>query len=129
MDLAIFGQTFLNGGTYGRARILSRPAVAAMTRNQIPGIGTRVGTIFHREASWGYGWMVESNEKWKYWNGSLAPLGTYSHPGKGGCALWIDTANEVVGVYFEVTMRITKDFEHLWNFDLFQNAVTSAVAD
>ncbi len=38
-DLAIFGQMFLNGGGYGRARILSRPAVAAMTRNQIPGIG------------------------------------------------------------------------------------------
>jgi serine-type D-Ala-D-Ala carboxypeptidase len=61
-DLAIFGQMFLNGGTYGQARILSRPAVAAMTRNQIPGIASRILTL-HREASYGYGWIVESSEK------------------------------------------------------------------
>src|SRR5262249_14745093 len=32
-DLAVFGQMFLNGGRYRDTRILSRPAVAAMTRN------------------------------------------------------------------------------------------------
>ena len=37
--LAVFGQMFLAAGRYGDARILSRPAVTAMTRNQIPGIG------------------------------------------------------------------------------------------
>ena len=46
-DLAIFLQAFLNGGSYGRARVLSRVTVAEMTRNQIPGIGTnsRVGVM------------------------------------------------------------------------------------
>jgi serine-type D-Ala-D-Ala carboxypeptidase len=39
MDMAIFGQMFLNGGRYGDKRVLSRPAVTEMTRNQIPGIG------------------------------------------------------------------------------------------
>src|SRR5439155_1510856 len=39
MDMAVFGQMFLNRGVYGEARILSPPAVAQMTRNQIPGIG------------------------------------------------------------------------------------------
>jgi CubicO group peptidase (beta-lactamase class C family) len=128
-DLAIFGQTFLNGGSYGRTRLLSRPAVEAMTRNQIPGIGARIGAMFHREASWGYGWTVGSNERWKYYDGSLPPPGNFGHGGAGGCALWVDPANEIVGVYFEVTMRMTKDLEELWNFDLFQNAVTAAVAD
>jgi CubicO group peptidase (beta-lactamase class C family) len=128
-DLAIFGQMFLNGGTYGRARILSRPGVAAMTRNQIPGVGARLGFTQHREASYGYGWIVASDEKWKYWDGSLQAIGTFSHPGSAGSALWVDPANEIVGVYLEVAMRMTEHFEHLWNFDLFQNAVTAAIAD
>ncbi len=128
-DLAIFGQMFLNGGAYGRVRILSSPTVAAMTRNQIPGIGAQFGATWHREASWGYGWGVECEEKWKYFNGSLLSLGTFSHWGIGGSALWVDAGNEIVGVYMEVTMRVTELMEHLWNFDLFQNLVTSAVAD
>jgi CubicO group peptidase (beta-lactamase class C family) len=129
-DLAIFGQTLLNGGTYGRARILSRPTVAAMTRNQIPGIGAQYfGTIFRKEASYGYGWIVYSNEKWKYWNGSLPPIGAFAHSGSGGCAFWVDTVNEIVGVYLSVELRVTELGEHVWNLDLFQNAVTAAVAD
>ncbi len=31
---------FLNGGGYADARVLSRASVAAMTRNQVPGIGS-----------------------------------------------------------------------------------------
>jgi CubicO group peptidase (beta-lactamase class C family) len=129
-DLAAFCQMFLNGGTYGRARILSRPTVAAMMRNQIPGIAAQwFGTLHRKEGSYGYGWIVESNEKWKYWTGSLPPIGTFGHGGAGGCSMWIDPANEIVGVYLSVVMRITAAFEHMWNLDLFQNAVTAAVAD
>lgn len=42
MDLAIFGQMFLNRGSYGDVRILSPAAVAEMTRNQIPGISSQI---------------------------------------------------------------------------------------
>ena len=73
--------------------------------------------------------LVESTEKWKYWHGSLLPIGAFGHGGAGGCAFWVDPVNEIVGVYFEVTMRVTGFLEHLWNYDLFQNAVTAAVAD
>jgi CubicO group peptidase (beta-lactamase class C family) len=128
-DIAIFGQTFLNGGSYGRTRLLSGPAVEAMTRNQIPGIGARMGEFFHREASYGYGWFVESSEKWKYYGATLAPPGAFWHMGAGGCSLWIDPAEEIVGVYLEVTMRVTELLEHRWNYDLFHDLVTSAVAD
>ena len=100
-----------------------------MTRNQIPGIGAQLFGIHHREASYGYGWVVESNEKWKYWHGSLPPIGTFSHGGAGGCSFWVDAVNEIVGVYFEVTMRVTEFLEHRWNYDLFQNVVTATVAD
>jgi CubicO group peptidase (beta-lactamase class C family) len=128
-ELAVFGQTFLNGGTYGGARILSRPAVAEMTRNQIPGTPVEMGEIAHKEASYGYGWFVRSNEKWKYWDGSLTSLGEFHHQGAGGSLLWVDPGQEIVGVYLSVDTGITPDFEPLWNADLFQNAVTSAVLD
>ena len=41
----------------------------------------------------------------------------------------IDRDHELVGAYFEATKRVTKDYEFLWNFDLFQNVITTAVAD
>ncbi|MEE9280693.1 MAG: serine hydrolase domain-containing protein [Myxococcota bacterium] len=127
-DLGVFGQMFLNGGTYGGARILSTAAVSEMTRNQIPGIGTQFfGATYHKEASWGFGWQVQSNEKWRYWSGSLLSLGTYQHGGAGGTCLWVDPVNEIVGVYLSVVLEVTEDEEQLWNLDLFQNLVTSAV--
>ena len=41
VDMTVFGQMILNGGRYGGVRILSPAAVAAMPRDQIPGIGAR----------------------------------------------------------------------------------------
>jgi CubicO group peptidase (beta-lactamase class C family) len=126
-DLAIFAQMILNRGTYGDARILSPASVAAMTRDQVPGIKAKLLSVIAERASWGYGFAVESPSKWRYFHGSLAPLGTLRHPGAGGVGFWIDPANEVVGVYFEVTKHLTERFEQIWNFDLFENAITAAV--
>jgi CubicO group peptidase (beta-lactamase class C family) len=128
-DIAIFGQTFLNGGTYGGARILSRPAVMAMTRNQTPGIPVIRWPNIRKEASYGYGWFVRSHEKWKYWDGSLQSYGEFHHQGAGGVLLWVDPRDEIVGVYFNVDLAQTPDLEPLWNADLFQNVISSAVAD
>jgi len=129
LDMTMFGQTMLNGGHFGNARILSPAAVAAMTRDQIPGIGARFFNKIMRHASWGYGWQIESPNKWPYFHGSLQPLGTLAHPGAGGSTFWIDRGHELVGAYFEVTTRVTENMDHLWNFDLFQNAITAAVDD
>jgi CubicO group peptidase (beta-lactamase class C family) len=128
-DITSFAQAILDRGRYGAARILSPAAVAAMTRNQIPGIRARLLNFEAEHASWGYGWAIASPTKWKYFDGSLQPLGTLSHPGAGGAAFWIDPAHEVVGAYFEICTGLTDDYEFLWNFDLFQNAITSAVED
>jgi CubicO group peptidase (beta-lactamase class C family) len=128
-DMAIFAQAILNGGRWGDARILSPAAVAAMTRNQIPGVHARLVNHEAEHASWGYGFAIASPTKWKYFDGSLPPLGTLSHSGAGGAAFWIDLAHEVAGAYFEVVTRLSADFEQLWNFDLFQNAITAAVDD
>ena len=43
--------------------------------------------------------------------------------------LWVDVLNQLVGVYLEVTLRVTPQVELLWNYDLFQNAVYAAVDD
>ena len=126
-DMAVFGQMILDGGRYGDARILSPAAVAAMTRDQIPGLKARLANIVAAHASWGYGWAIESPSKWSYFHGSLAPLGTLRHPGAGGAGLWIDPAHELVGVYFEVSPRLTERLDQVWNYDLFENAITGAV--
>jgi CubicO group peptidase (beta-lactamase class C family) len=121
-DMVRFGQMILNGGRTGGARILSPAAVAAMTRDQVPGIGAVLGPLVSGYASWGYGWAIESPQKWVYYNGSLIPLGTFCHPGGGGVMLWIDPVHEIVGAYFEVTKLISC-------FDLFSNLITAAVED
>lgn len=128
-DMVIFGQMFLNRGRYGDVRILSPAAVAAMTRDQIPGLGALLLNLVQARASWGYGWQIVSPTKWKYFDGSLQPLGTFGHPGAGGVNYWIDRDHELVGAYFEVTTRLNSDYNLLWNFDLFQNAITAAVDD
>lgn len=128
-DLATFAQMFLNKGVYAGRKYLSKPAINEMTRNQIPGIEATFGPR-SVEASWGLGWMVQSNNRWRWGNGSLNPVGTFSHGGAGGHYFWIDPINEVIGVYLSVCLDIDEEqAEHHWNADLFQNMVTAAVMD
>jgi CubicO group peptidase (beta-lactamase class C family) len=128
-DLATFGQMFLNGGTYGGARILSRPAVTEMTRSQTQGIPVNLGPSIRKEASYGYGWFVRTNEKWSYWDGSLQSHGEFHHQGAGGVLIWVDPRDEIVGCYFNVDLAETPAMEPLWKADLFQNVISSAVAE
>lgn len=55
--------------------------------------------------------------------------GSSNHQGAGGVLLWVDPRDEIVGVYFSVDLAQTPDLEPLWNADLFQNVISSAVAD
>ncbi len=128
-DVATFGQMVLNGGTYGGARILSRPAVTEMTRNQTPGIPVKMGPSIRREASYGYGWFVRTNEKWTYWDGSLQSHGEFHHQGAGSVLPWVDPRDEIVGCYFNVDLAQTPALEPLWKADLFQNVISSAVVE
>lgn len=129
-DVTVFGQMFLNRGSYGGARILSQASVAAMTRDQIPGVRARFVFVDVPIASWGYGWGVESPAKWKYFHGSLMSLGTFSHGGAGGFKVWVDRDRELVGVYVEACLRGDPETgEQFWNADLFENAITAAVVD
>lgn len=128
LDLATFGQMFLDSGKYANQQVLSPATVHEMTRNQIPGIGTEF-LGYHEEASWGLGWTVQHDERWRWIGGTLPPKGTFYHMGAGGMCLWVDPFNEIVGVYLSVCLEIDDDLEHHWNLDLFQNMVTAAVVD
>ncbi len=127
MDMAILGQMFLNRGIYGDTLILSPASVAAMTRNQIPGIGAQFMGAFHPEASWGFGWDIEGTTNSQYYNGTLYSLNAFGHGGVGAVRLWVDPVYEIVGVYFSASLEPFP--AHYTPSDLFINAVTAAVVD
>jgi CubicO group peptidase (beta-lactamase class C family) len=129
LDLATFGQMFLNRGCYGDVRLLSPATVAAITRNQIPGISARLGEEVFPEASWGLGWDVLGEKKAER-DGALRSPQSFQHGGAGGVLLWVDPVYEIVGAYFSVVLRVLPPFDNGdWNADLFMNMVTAAVVD
>jgi CubicO group peptidase (beta-lactamase class C family) len=129
MDLAVFCQAFLNGGSYGDVKLLAPSTVREMTRNQIRGIGARtLDGIDIKEATWGLGWMVQGDARWRYGHGSLQPVGTYYHQGGSGTAIWVDPHHEIVSIFLSVARDFT-GYEFRWDFDLFQNLVMSALDD
>ncbi len=102
LDIARFGQAFLNGGATGEHRLLSPVAVRQMTLNQVPVGEPEEGPIGSTpQGSYGYGWFVLGKDRWPM-NGALLPTGTYTHGGMGGVVFWVDPANDIVGAFFSV---------------------------
>jgi CubicO group peptidase (beta-lactamase class C family) len=128
MDMAIFGQMFLNRGSYGEVSILSPAAVAEMTRNQIPGVSAQYRGEFFPEASWGFGWGIHGKNR-ALIGGSLHSPQAFAQHGAGGVYFWVDPVYEIVGVYFSVVLEIIDDTRPNECYDLFTNAVTAAVVD
>jgi len=129
MDMAIFGQMFLNGGAYGHARVLSPATVGVMTRNQIPGIGAEfLGEVFP-EASWGLGWSVHGT-KTGFCGGLYSPE-AFEHWGAGGAYIWVDPVNGIVGVYLSSAPSgsAPEINANNWRHDLFTDAVTAAIVE
>jgi len=132
-DLAIFGQMFLNKGTYGSARILSPASIALMTRNQIPGVPSTFFQETFPEASWGLGWSVHGTKTGSC--GALYSAESFEHwGGGGGCYLWVDPVYDLVGVYYAATPSLTghtarPDWAKTWRNDLFTDAVTTAIEE
>ena len=128
-DMAVFAQLFLNRGHYAGQRVLSGVSVDEMTRNQIPGIPC-VGWGNRRveEASWGLGWMIQGQERWPFWTGSLQPIGTVYHQGIGNSMMWFDKASDVIGVLLCAVNDFDFDtFRASWDVDLFQNMVSTSL--
>jgi serine-type D-Ala-D-Ala carboxypeptidase len=130
LDMARFGQMFLEHGGKGDAQVLGPAAVAQMTRNQIPGVSSNF-LLLHEvfpEASWGLGWSVEGDKRYAL-AGSLRSSATFSHAGWGGIWMWIDPVFDLVGVFFSSLRHPHAEPGPRWSADLFLNAVTAAVED
>jgi CubicO group peptidase (beta-lactamase class C family) len=119
MDLAIFGQMFLNKGVYGNTRILSPLTVGEMVSNQIPGIPAARNDEVYVEASWGYGWNVRGPKRDD--SGSLRTARAFDHGGAGGVRLLVEPEYGVLWVYLSI--ESTK----LYTRNLFNNVVMSAI--
>ena len=119
---------FLQHGSYGDARVLSPASVAAMTRNQIPGIASTFGAERFREASWGLGWEVQG-ERHPIRGPSLISPRTFAHAGLGGTYLWIDPDNAIVGVYLSLLRQPSPWLRPYWNGDLVVDAIMAAIED
>src|SRR5207253_2580892 len=83
----------------GEARVLSPASVAAMTRDQIPGLASTYVTEVFPEASWGLGWSIHGRKKAQL-EGSLLSAEAFSHTGTGGVYVWCDPPRDLLGVFF-----------------------------
>lgn len=131
-DMAVFGQMFLNGGTYGDTRILNRTSVKEMTRNQIPGVSAEFLDQIFPEAGWGLGWNIHLNKQVTAFADALQSAQSFNHGGFGGTGLWVDPVQDIVACYFSCE----KNWENWWTgwpynsrADLFINSVTAAIVD
>jgi CubicO group peptidase (beta-lactamase class C family) len=130
MDMAIFGQMFLNGGNYGKVRVLSPMSVNAMTRNQIPGIEARFFDETFPEGGWGLGWSISMNYKGREHGEPMVSSAAYLHGGAGGVHMWIDPENDIVGVYFSMVIKQSdQPSTRNWNPDLFMNMIHAAIEE
>lgn len=77
-EVAVLGQTYLNGGSYGSARILARQTVAKMTRVQV-NLGDNPR---------GLAWLQRSREGSS--SGQWFGPRSYGHTGFTGTSLWVD---------------------------------------
>lgn len=127
LDMAKFGQMFLNGGTYGSMRVLSPAAVAAMIKDQIPGISANLLDMRFPDAGWGLGWSIGAPFKGRVYGEQLPTPHYFNHGGHGGVEMWVDPVNEIVGVFFSVALDTDdRDFT-IHDADLFMNMVTAGV--
>jgi CubicO group peptidase (beta-lactamase class C family) len=78
LDYARFLQMYLNGGSYGNVKILSRESVKMATSPHV-----KAG----ENESYGLGWAVSEE-------------GIFSHGGSDGTFAWVDPAHGLIGEIF-----------------------------
>ena len=93
-DLVRFGQMFLQGGTLGKARILSPASVRLMITDNNSGLPDSFWRGRYLGSNWGLGWDVKNGKKDDL--GLLRSERSYNHCGYGGARLHIDPDAELV---------------------------------
>jgi CubicO group peptidase (beta-lactamase class C family) len=95
-DLFRLGQCYLNGGGLEGKRLLSKKAVAEMTRNQLEDIPAYHWGKRFKSFRQGLGWCF-------FADGSFVGPRTYNHEGWGWCSLYVDPDEEFVFVSMAAT--------------------------
>ena len=110
-DLSVFGQMYLNGGTYADVEVLRPETVAEMTRHQIGDLGNR-----------GLGWQVNAPQ----YMGGLASPQTYGHTGFTGTSIVVDPRRDLIVVLLTNRVHPTR---HGPDVNLVRHAVAEAVRE
>jgi len=126
-DMGIWGQMYLNKGCYGNIRILSRPTVTEITKDQIPDVPAKWDGEGFKKSLWGYGWNIRGTKKDD--SGTICSELTYSQSGLGGAFIWIDPAYNLVGVFFSTVRKQIEPWVPKKHHNRFVNIITSAVSD
>lgn len=93
-DLALFAQSFLDGGRYDGHAILQPETIAEMTRNQIGDLGSR-----------GLGWQMDA----EFYMGKFSAVTTYGHTGFTGTSLFIEPHSRLVAVLLTNRVHPTRN--------------------
>jgi CubicO group peptidase (beta-lactamase class C family) len=94
-DYLAFGQMMLNGGRYGRERILSRPSVEAMSTNHITPeqkVGSEI--VLDETRGWGFGLAIVTR------GDEVSPIpGRFGWDGGHGTSWASDPNQEMVAIF------------------------------
>lgn len=116
-DLAVYAQTWLNGGSYGGARLLSPATVAEATRPQTEGLNARRGL----------GWQLRGPGTSC---GDFFSMEAYGHTGFTGTSLWIDPRYQLAVVFLTNRVHPTREKRcHLRARRLVHNVVAGGLLD
>jgi CubicO group peptidase (beta-lactamase class C family) len=95
-DLLAFGRMLLHGGAHGKHRVLARTSVLAMATNQLDGTENANAHFvkgYFDSRGWGFGCCVVTKR-----SATDASPGAFGWDGGWGTSLWIDPAEDLVGI-------------------------------
>jgi CubicO group peptidase (beta-lactamase class C family) len=95
-DMVAFGQMMLNGGAYGRERILCRPSIELMTTDHLTPEQKGVSPFFPdfwKSTGWGFGLGIVTRH-----TDPGASVGRFGWDGAFGTSWHVDPKEELIGI-------------------------------
>lgn len=120
-DFAVICQMLLNGGTYGKARIVSRATVEKLSTNRLDD-QPELPEAVRRAQPWGLGWRLNHPGTSDSWGDLLGPR-VFGHTGASGTMVWIDPASDAFCILFTNALRAAAP----WRLVSLSNIVASAM--
>jgi CubicO group peptidase (beta-lactamase class C family) len=124
-DLLAFGEMMLANGTYGDARILSRPSIEVMTTDQITPEQKAASPFFPgswENRGWGFGVAIVTRRD----NLSATP-GRYGWDGGWGTSWYVDPTEKLIGIL--LTQRVWDGINDVALYSDFWTSAYQAIDD